>query len=216
VLLVEDSTLFRESLRHVLDAQADLLVVGEASDADEGVTLAERLAPDLILMDVNLGEKDGIAATALVKTKLPDVVVVMLTVDDDVNRLFEATRAGATGYLLKNIGTQELLDQIRGMARGEAPISRRMATKMLSYFHNQADTPSNIDAVLTAREVEVLELIEARLSNKEIAARLVISEFTVKNHIKSILAKLHVSRRRQAAARGAATGLFRRRPHSAP
>jgi DNA-binding NarL/FixJ family response regulator len=138
----------------------------------------------------------------------------MLTAYDDTDRLLEAIKAGAQGYLLKNIRSTELLDQLRGLARGEAPISRRMATRMLEEFQQQGQDldPGEPEEQLTTRELEVLELVAARLQNKEIAARLIISEFTVKNHLRNILAKLHLRSRRQAAAYGLARGWVRPPP----
>jgi DNA-binding NarL/FixJ family response regulator len=131
----------------------------------------------------------------------------MLTVYDDTERLLEAIKAGAQGYLLKNIRSAELLDQLGGLAAGEAPIARRMATRMLGEFRRGHDQqPAGPEAELTARELQVLELVAARLRNKEIAERLVISEHTVKNHLKNILATLHLRSRRQAAADDLARG----------
>jgi DNA-binding NarL/FixJ family response regulator len=137
----------------------------------------------------------------------------MLTVYDHTERLLEAIKAGAQGYLIKNIRSAELIDQLGGLAAGEAPIARRMATRMLEEFgrgHN--DGPPQPDGELTTRELEVLELVAVRLQNKEIAERLVISEYTVKNHLKNILAKLHMRSRRQAAAYGLARGLIQGPP----
>src|SRR5262249_35444918 len=138
------------------------------------------------------------------------------TAYDDTDRLLEAIKAGAQGYLLKNIRSAELLDQLRGLAAGDAAISRRMATRMLEEFRRDKQpelSTVELEAELTARELEVLELVAARLQNKEIAVQLVISEHTVKNHLKNILAKLHLRSRRQAAAYGVARGWVR--PHSA-
>ena len=137
----------------------------------------------------------------------------MLTADDDTDRLLEAIKSGAQGYLLKNIRSAELLEQLRGLAAGEAPISRRIATRMLDEFRRGQEDPESLEpeGELTTRELEVLELVAARLQNKEIATQLVISEHTVKNHLKNILAKLHLRSRRQAAAYGVARGWVRAR-----
>jgi DNA-binding NarL/FixJ family response regulator len=215
LLLVDDHALFREGLAGLFAYQQDFTVVGEAEDADAAVAQAEALRPDLVLMDVDLPGEDGASATRRIKTALPETTIVMLTAYDDTDRLLEAVKAGAQGYLLKNIRSAELLDQLRGLAAGEAPISRRMATRMLEEFrrgHEQQEPQSaGLEGELTARELEVLELVAARLQNKEIAARLVISEHTVKNHLKNILAKLHLRSRRQAAAYGVARGWVRPR-----
>jgi DNA-binding NarL/FixJ family response regulator len=136
----------------------------------------------------------------------------MLTAYDDTDRLLDALKAGAQGYLLKNIRSTELLEQLRGLAAGEAPISRRIATRMLEEFGRGRDTEGiEPEEDLTPRELEVLELVAARMQNKQIAERLVISEHTVKNHLKNILAKLHLRSRRQAAAYGVARGWVRPR-----
>ena len=215
LLLVDDHALFREGLAGLFAYQQDFSVVGEAEDAEQALAQVERLRPDLVLMDIDLPGEDGVSATRRIKAAVPETTVVMLTVYDDTERLLEAIKAGAQGYLLKNIRSAELLDQLRGLAAGEAPISRRMATRMLEEFrrgHEQQESQSaELEGELTARELEVLELVAARLQNKEIAERLVISEHTVKNHLKNILAKLHLRSRRQAAAYGLARGWVRPR-----
>ena len=189
----------------LLAYQDDFLVVGEAEDAETALVQARALRPDIVLMDIELPGDDGVIATQRLKLEIPDVAVVMLTAHDDSQTLFEAIKAGAQGYLLKNVRSQEILEQLRGVARGEAAISRRMAARILDEIRNESE-PFSPEEVLTARELEVLELVTARLSNSEIAERLVVSEHTVKNHMKSILSKLHLHNRRQAAAYGVARG----------
>jgi DNA-binding NarL/FixJ family response regulator len=208
LLLVDDHSLFREGLAGLIAYQEDLVVVGEAGDAATALALARELRPDIVLMDVDLPDQDGIAATRALKAALPEVAVVMLTVHDDAEKLIEAVKAGAQGYLVKNIRGAELVEQLRGLARGEAAISRRMAARILEEFRAPSQPPAP-EAELTNRELEVLELVAGRRSNKEIAARLVISEHTVKNHIKNILGKLQLRSRRQAAAYGVARGWVR-------
>src|SRR6266545_3333182 len=189
LLLVDDHALFREGLISLLSYQDDFSVVGEAEDAESALTQARALKPDIVLMDI----------------ELPAVIVVMLTVRDDSQTLFEAIKAGAQGYLVKNVRSRELLEQLRGLARGEAAISRRLAARILEEVRGQTE-PFGPEEELTARELDVLELVAARLSNAEIAERLVVSEHTVKNHMKSILSKLHLGNRHQAAAYGVARG----------
>ena len=210
LLLVDDHALFREGLASLLSYQPDFTVVGEAASGEEAVERARELVPDVVLMDIDLPGIDGIEATRRIKRQLPEVRVVMLTVYDDHERLFQSIKAGAQGYLIKNIRSAELLDQLRGLARGEAAISRRMAARILEEF-SRLERQAEIlepDGGLSPREVQVLELVALRLSNKEIAARLSISEHTVKNHLKNILAKLQLSSRRQAAAYAVAHGLI--------
>lgn len=205
LLLVDDHALFREGLIALLSYQDDFTVVGEAEDAESALAQARALRPDIVLMDVELPGEDGVAATLRLKLELPAVTVVMLTVHDDSQTLFEAIKAGAQGYLVKNMRSRELLEQLRRLARGEAAISRRLAARILEEIRGEPE-PRGPEEALTPRELEVLELVAARLSNAEIAERLVISEHTVKNHLKSILAKLHLRNRRQAAAYGVARG----------
>ena len=210
VLLVDDHALFREGLEGLISYQEDFKVVGQAEDAIGAVALAQELRPDVVLMDIDLPGEDGVSATRRIKSVVPGTTVVMLTAYDDTDRLLEALKAGAQGYLLKNIRSTELLDQLRGLAAGEAPISRRIATRMLEELMRGQDAKNTEpDADMTARELEVLELVAARLQNKQIAERLVISEHTVKNHLKNILSKLHLRSRRQAAAYGVARGWVR-------
>jgi DNA-binding NarL/FixJ family response regulator len=205
LLLVDDHALFREGLSSLLSYQDDFIVVGEAEDAESALNQARALKPDIVLMDVELPGEDGVAATQRLKMEMPEVSIVMLTVHDDSQTLFEAIKAGAQGYLVKNVRSRELLEQLRGLARGEAAISRRMAARILEEIRGETE-PFGPGEELTARELEVLELVAARLSNAEIAERLVISEHTVKNHMKSILSKLHLHNRHQAAAYGIARG----------
>jgi two-component system nitrate/nitrite response regulator NarL len=212
LLLVDDHALFREGLAGLFAYQDDFLVVGEAGDAATAVAQAAAQRPDIILMDIDMPGEDGIATTRRLKSEFPEVTVVMLTVHDATDKLLEAIKAGAQGYLVKNIRSAELLEQLRGLKRGEAAITRRMAARILEEFQRgQATVESREESShdLTPRELEVLELVADRLSNKEIAARLVISEHTVKNHLKNILSKLHLRSRRQAADYGLARGWVR-------
>jgi DNA-binding NarL/FixJ family response regulator len=212
LLLVDDHALFREGLAGLFAYQDDFKVVGEASDAQSALAQVAALRPDIVLMDIDLPGEDGISTTRRLKSEFPEVTVVMLTVHDATDKLLEAIKAGAQGYLVKNIRSSELLDQLRGLKQGEAAITRRMAARILEEFQRGQATVGPRDESagdLTARELEVLGLVADRLSNKEIAARLVISEHTVKNHLKSILGKLHLRSRRQAADYGLARGWVR-------
>jgi DNA-binding NarL/FixJ family response regulator len=210
LLLVDDHALFREGISALLSYQGDFTVVGEAEDAESALHQARQIQPDIVLMDIELPGEDGVSATQRLKMEMPAVTVVMLTVRDDSETLFEAIKAGAQGYLVKNVRSRELLEQLRGLARGEAAISRRIATRILEEIRGQTEALAP-EEELTAREMDVLELLVARLSNAEIAERLVVSEHTIKSHIKSILSKLHLRNRHQAAAYGVARGWLPRR-----
>lgn len=208
LLLVDDHALFRESLANLLTYRDAFEIVGEAANGQDAIERANELRPDIVLMDIDMPLLDGIQATRALKAQQPEICIVMLTVFDDQERLFEAIRAGAQGYLVKSIRSHELLEQLQGLVRGEAAISRRMAARILEEFRNLEQQAAILepDGGLSSREVQVLELVADRLSNKEIAERLQISEHTVKNHLKHILAKLQLNNRRQAAAYAVARG----------
>src|SRR5262245_5867632 len=205
LLLVDDHALFREGLIVLLSYQNDFIVVGEAEDVEGALRQARALMPDIVLMDIELPGEDGVSATQRLTLEMPSVTVVMLTVRDDTQTIFEAIKAGAQGYLGQNGGSVALLERLRGLARGEPAISRRLAARMLEEIRGQTE-PLGPEEELTPRELDVLELVAARLSNAEIAERLVVSEHTVKSHLKSILSKLHLHSRHQAAAYGIARG----------
>ncbi len=203
VLLADDHALFREGLAGILAAQPDFDVVGEASDGLEALVKARELVPDLILMDIAMPGFDGLEATRRIKQELPAVTVVMLTVRDEEEKLFEAIKSGAQGYLLKNIRSRDMLDLLRGAVRGEAAITPALAGRMLEEFRRLSrqvpwDAEDEIVA-LTRREQEVLSLVAEGATDKEIADALHISVHTVKSHMRNILAKLHVGSRYDAA-----------------
>ena len=214
VLLADDHHLFREGLATILNAQPDFEVVGEARDGLEAVVKARKLAPDLILMDVTMPGCDGLEATLQVKQALPDVTIVMLTVRDENEKLFEAIRNGAQGYLLKSIRSREMLSLLRGAVRGEAAITPALGGQMLQEFRRVSKQTaahphsSEDSAALTAREQEVLALVAGGATNKEIADALTVSVHTVKSHMRKILAKLHLDRRQQAASYALREGLI--------
>lgn len=207
LLLADDHALFRDGLNRVFAYEDDFDVIGEASDGEQVVELARTLQPDVVLMDVNMPRGGGISATRRIKAEAPAIRIVMLTVHDDDETLFQAIKAGAQGYLVKSIRAGEMLELLRGMARGEAPISRAMASRILDAFARggvSSDEDNDASEKLTLREQEVLELVAQRCTNKEIAQTLVISEYTVKNHLSNILSKLHLRTRSEAARYAAA------------
>lgn len=211
VLLADDHILFREGLAGIISSQADMEVVGEADDGLEAIIKAEELKPDLILMDIQMPGCDGLEATLKIKKELPQTVIVILTVRDDEEKLFEAIKNGAQGYLLKNIRAREMLEMLRGALRGEAAISPLLAGRILEEFRRlgQQQPPASMEGadLLTLREQEVLGLVATGLSDKEISAQLSISLYTTKSHLRNILSKLHVSSRREAARIAKARGI---------
>jgi len=209
ILLVDDHVLFRKGLATLLTSQDDFRVVGEAENGLEALEQARKLMPDLILMDIAMPVCDGLEATRRILAEMPYVKIVILTVAEDDQSLFEAIKSGAHGYLLKKLEPEELFELLRGVSRGEAPISRFMAAKIMHEFSRLAKRVKSEPGTqqLTDREREVLQLVAQGLTNKEIADRLVITENTVKNHLKNILAKLHLENRVQAAAYAVQQGL---------
>ena len=210
VLLVDDHPLFRDGLATLLQARG-MAIVGEASNGLEALEQARLLKPDLILMDVNMPQMNGLEATRLIKTEMPDTRIVILTVSDDDENLFEAIKSGAQGYLLKSMPSQFFFEMLSGVAQGEAPIPRGLATKILGEFarhRQQQDTSSNKED-LTEREKQVLGLVAEGSTNRDIAAKLCITENTVKYHLKNILEKLHLHNRAQAVAYAMQTGLLK-------
>ena len=213
VLLADDHQLFREGLAVVLSAQSDFEVVGEASDGLEVLVKARELMPNLILMDIGMPGCDGVEATQRVKEELSDVIIVMLTVRDEDEKLFEAIKSGAQGYLLKSIRSRELLSMLRGVVRGEAAITPALGGRMLDEFrrlsHQARSVPEDEVTTLTRREQEVLSLVAQGATDKEIADALVISIHTVKSHMRNILSKLHLGQRHEAALYALREGLIR-------
>ncbi len=210
VLLVDDHALFRQGVKSLLDSRPNIEVVGTAKDGCEAVTLARQMLPDVILMDIEMPYCDGLEATRKIKRELPHVQIVMLTVVDDADAIYEAIRAGAQGYLLKDLEAQQLCAMLDGLRRGEAPLSGAIAAKILEEFRQMVPVPSEQPAYadpLSDREREVLQLLVCGKSNAEIAAELTLTENTVKTHLSNILAKLHLKNRIQAAVYAVSRGL---------
>ena len=201
VLIVDDHALFRQGVRNTIEPEEEFEVVGEAGDGAEALAKARELKPDLILMDIHMPHCSGLEAVGAIKGELPGVRIVMLTVHDGDENLFEAIRRGAEGFLSKNVRAKALLNSLRGVVRGEAAVSRCMAAKILKEFARLAEIEAgHIASQLTPREREVLQKISEGLSNREIALSLCISENTGKAHVSRILKKLHLETRSQAAA----------------
>lgn len=204
VLIVDDHTLFRRGVATLLAGREEFEVVGEASNGEEAVERARELMPDVVLMDIKMPQMDGITALRKLKEEMPYLRVIMLTVSETDEDLFHAIKAGAQGYLLKNVDPDYLIACLQQAQRGEVPISPTMAAKILKELTAPAEAPT---PPLTARERQVLELLAGGLANKEIAFALKLSENTVKNHLRNILEKLHLQNRVQAALYAVRMGL---------
>jgi DNA-binding NarL/FixJ family response regulator len=213
VLVVDDHALFREGIVGILSRQPDMRVVGQASDGLEAIVMARDLRPDIVLMDVTMPGTDGIEAARALKQEWPDMRIIMLTVREESDLLFEAIKAGADGYLLKTIRAQQLVEVLRAVQRGEAAIAPQLAARMVEEFRRLArHAPSALSAEvealnpLTAREREVLAMIAQGASDREIAQNLTVSLYTVKAHVRSVLQKLQVASRQEAARLARAKG----------
>jgi len=207
ILLVDDQPLFRRALATLIGAQFDMTVVGEAENGRDALDKVRALHPDLVVMDVNMPGASGVDGVAAIRQAGFATPIVMLTVSEDDDDLFESIKAGANGYLLKNVRPEQLFDDLRGVMRGEAPIAPAVASRLLEALRTggipargQPAPAAAPDSGLTRRETEILQLVAGGLSNKEIANQLTITEGTVKNHVHNALEKLHLTNRVQAAA----------------
>jgi DNA-binding NarL/FixJ family response regulator len=196
ILIADDHSLFRDGLRSLLRAEGHE-VIGEAKNGREAIELAKKLTPDLVLMDVSMPEMDGITATRALTAELPGTKVVILTASEEESKLFEAIKAGAQGYLLKNLEAEAFFDMLDKASRGEPALTPVLARKLLQEFAKPAEAATRSEEEeLTAREREVLELmVEGVTSNRKLAKRLGLSENTVKFHVRNILDKLRVHNR---------------------
>jgi two-component system NarL family response regulator len=202
VLIVDDHALFRRGLQMVLEQEPDIAVVGEAGDGQEAIEKAGETMPDVVLMDVRMPKRGGIEATKAIKELMPHIKILMLTISDEEADLYDAIKAGATGYLLKEVSIEEVGNAIRSVQTGQSLISPSMASKLLSEFATMVKRADEKQSVpqprLTDREMEVLKLVAKGRNNRDIAKELFISENTVKNHIRNILEKLHLHSRMEA------------------
>ena len=212
LLLVDDQRLMRDGLRILLELEADFKVVGEAEDGAQALDSYGELSPDVVLMDIRMPVMDGVEATRRLREIDPNSKVIILTTFDDNEYVFEGLRAGALGYLLKDVSGDELADAIRKVAAGGSMIEPSVARKVVAEFARLAPpTPEAVEDLvepLSEREIEILKLVSQGMTNKEIAARLYLAEGTVKNYVTSILGKIGARDRTQAAIRARELGLL--------
>lgn len=215
LLLVDDHPLFMEGLKNLLIARG-INVVGVAQNGNEAVQQAHRLQPDIVLMDIQMPQCDGIEALRQIKRELPHINVVMLTMSAEDHYLFEAIKSGASGYLLKNLHADDFFDLLSCVAEGGAAMTPAIAAKVMAEFANQTQKAQKVEPAdpdeLTDRQVEVLELMANGHTNREIADQLFITERTVKYHTREILQKLHLRNRAQAVAYAMREGLIAVQP----
>lgn len=212
ILIVDDQSLFREGLRTLLSVQPDFEVVGEASNGEDALRQAVNLRPDVVLMDLRMPVMDGVTATQRMRSVLPQCRVIALTTFDDDELVFDGLRAGAVGYLLKDVSSDKLFEAIRAAYRGEYFLLPSITAKVMAEFSRLSrivpSTTETLAEPLSPRETEILRLVATGASNREIADTLVIAEGTVKNHLTNILGKLSVKDRMQAVLKAKEYGII--------
>jgi DNA-binding NarL/FixJ family response regulator len=209
VLIADDHRLFRQGLISLMKTREDLVeVIGEAETGEEAVRLAEELHPDVILMDIYMPQGDGLEAAKEIRTRLPEIAIVMLTSSERDGHLYEAVRLGVSGYLLKSLDATELFDSLSRVVRGETAMTPAMAARLLKGVAQRLADKDKGEESLTERELFVLRLVASGASNYEIAEKLTISINTVKSHLKNILEKLQLANRTQAATYALKHGLI--------
>ncbi len=207
VLIADDHTLFREGLVALLDSIEDIEVIATVQDGMQAIKKAGELQPDVILMDIQMPEVNGIEATRKIIQTSPHIGIIVVTMFEDDDSVFAAMRAGARGYVLKGADQNDMLRAIRAVSRGEALFGPTIATRLMNFFNTPVQAPPQAFPELTAREVEILELIAQGMGNPEIARKLTISMKTVRNHVSNIFNKLQVTDRVQAAIRAREAGM---------
>lgn len=213
ILIVDDQSLFREGLNTLLSVQTDFSVVGEAANGEESLRMAIQYQPDVVLMDLRMPVMDGITATQRLRNILPQSRVIVLTTFDEDKDIYDGLRAGAVGYLLKDVSSEKLYEAIRAAAKGEYVLHPAVTAKVVAEYSRISrigDMESSLENPLSAREIEILKLVASGKSNKEIADILVIAEGTVKNHLSNILSKLGVKDRMQAVFKATEFGILRK------
>jgi DNA-binding NarL/FixJ family response regulator len=213
ILIVDDQILFREALRTLLETQEDFAIIGEAANGNEAIAMTQEFSPEVILMDLRMPEMDGVKAIEIIHTAYPEIRIIMLTTFDEDEALFKGLKAGAVGYLLKDMKSEQLFTSIRTAARGEYILAPSAMSKLVEKVtqieaSKNREPDTSLIEPLSQREIEVLSLIAIGFSNKEIALKLVISEGTAKNHVSSILSKLGARDRLQAVIKARECGIL--------
>ena len=210
ILIVDDHPMAREGMKVILEEEPTFQIVGEATTGKKAIELTETLMPDLILMDINLPDLNGMEATRMIKSKYPYVKIVMVTVSDDIVDLFESIKNGAQGYLLKHVEHDSWIPYLKAIMNDDVQVDKLIAKQILKEFadHEIEEDHKKIDR-LSEREKEILTLVANGLTNKEISLRLEISEYTVKNHLKNLFQKLHLNNRVQLAKYAYEHGLLK-------
>jgi DNA-binding NarL/FixJ family response regulator len=209
IIIVDDHVLFREGLAAIIRSESDIEVIGQAGTVEDAIEIVRELKPEMVLMDFGLPDGTGADATRTILNKHPECKIIFLTMSEEDEDLFAAIRSGAKGYLLKNMHPSKLISTLRSVQKGESALSRSMTLRLMEELARTKEPPRAGDPTLTRRELEVLRELASGLSNQEIAERLVISENTVKYHVHSILEKLNLSDRRDAALYAREHGLLK-------
>lgn len=208
LLLVDDHTLFRNGLRELISHWQEFRVVGEAANGQEAVELCRQELPDMVLMDIQMPVMNGVEAARAITAECPSIRVIMLTMSAEENDLFEALKQGARGYVLKNISAQELREKLHKVLHDDAPLSGKVATKILAEFNQlRARDANRLIEPLTEREIKILKLVADGMSNKEIGENMFLSEQTIKKQLSNVMQKLHLNNRVQAAVYAVEKGL---------
>ena len=209
ILVVDDHQMFRKGISSLISSRDGMQVVAEGANGAEALQLVRQHNPDVVLMDLRMPVCDGLQATRMIKAERPDARIIILTVSEDEGDLFEAVKAGAQGYILKNMSPETLFEALEAVGRGEAPLSPYMGVKLLEEFKRLSESrTADTSPLLSPREREILQLVSRGASNKEIATALNIASGTVKNHIHNTLDKLHAQNRAQAVAQALREGLI--------
>lgn len=210
ILIVDDHPMAREGMKEIVKEENSFEIVGEATSGKEAIELTEKFMPDLILMDINLPDLNGMEVTRMIKSKFPYVKIVMVTVSDDIVDLFESIKNGAQGYLLKHVEHDSWIPYLKAIMNDDVQVDKLIAKQILKEFSNHEIVEDNkkVDS-LSTREKEILTLVANGLTNKEISLRLEISEYTVKNHLKNLFQKLHLNNRVQLAKYAYEHGLLK-------